>query len=94
MADELTLIKQYCRVDYDDDDELIALMRDAASEELAGLIPGFDPSASPRQRILWLTVIKSLYDSRERDDTARGGRSGMREAVRSMLLSLTLEGME
>ena len=39
---ELKEIKQYCRIDYDDDDELILFFQNVVFEELADLITGFD----------------------------------------------------
>ena len=81
---ELSTIKQYCRVDYYDDDDLIALMRDAVFEEMADVIPDFDAERlTSRQKILALVYIKDLYDNREKSENKK---SDMRAAVRSMLL--------
>ncbi len=41
--------KQYIRVDYTDDDELIELMIDAVTDEMQELIPKFDPGESDIQ---------------------------------------------
>ena len=96
MLDLLT-VKQYCRVDYDDDDELLSLMLSAAIEELLDLIPGMNAAAmSARQKLLCLTVIKDLYDNRERDADGKkktADKDAMRQAVRSMLLREFLSGV-
>ena len=96
MLDLLT-VKQYCRVDYDDDDALLSLMLSAAIEELLDLIPDMNAAAmSARQKLLCLTVIKDLYDKRERDADSKKSASdkdAMRQAVRSMLLREFLAGV-
>ena len=96
MLDLLT-VKQYCRVDYDDDDALLSLMLSAAIEELLDLIPDMNAAAmSARQKLLCLTVIKDLYDNRERDADGKkkaADKDAMRQAVRSMLLREFLAGV-
>ena len=96
MLDLLT-VKQYCRVDYDDDDALLSLMLSAAIEELLDLIPGMNAAAmSARQKLLCVTVIKDLYDNRERDADGKKSASdkdAMRQSVRSMLLREFLAGV-
>ena len=96
MLDLLT-VKQYCRVDYDDDDALLSLMLSAAIEELLDLIPDMNAAAmSARQKLLCLTVIKDLYDNRERDADSKKravDKDAMRQSVRSMLLREFLAGV-
>lgn len=96
MLDLLT-VKQYCRVDYDDDDALLSLMLSAAIEELLDLIPDMNAAAmSARQKLLCLTVIKDLYDNRERDADGKksaADKDAMRQSVRSMLLREFLAGV-
>lgn len=96
MLDLLT-VKQYCRVDYDDDDALLSLMLSAAIEELLDLIPDMNAAAmSARQKLLCLTVIKDLYDNRQRDADSKKSASdkdAMRQSVRSMLLREFLAGV-
>lgn len=96
MLDLLT-VKQYCRVDYDDDDALLSLMLSAAIEELLDLIPDMNAAAmSARQKLLCLTVIKDLYDNRERDADSKKSavdKDAMRQSVRSMLLREFLAGV-
>ena len=96
MLDLLT-VKQYCRVDYDDDDALLSLMLSAAIEELLDLIPDMNAATmSARQKLLCLTVIKDLYDKRERDADSKKSavdKDAMRQSVRSMLLREFLAGV-
>lgn len=82
---ELKEIKQYCRIDYDDDDELILFFQNVVFEELADLISGFDKdNVTARQKLLVLVFIKDLYDNRDKYQAT--GKETMRQAVRSLLL--------
>ncbi len=82
---ELKEIKQYCRIDYDDDDELILFFQNVVFEELADLISGFDKDEmTARQKLLVLVFIKDLYDNRDKYQAT--GKETMRQAVRSLLL--------
>lgn len=82
---ELKEIKQYCRIDYDDDDELILFFQNVVFEELADLISGFDKdNVTARQKLLALVFIKDLYDNRDKYQAT--GKETMRQAVRSLLL--------
>ena len=82
---EIKEIKQYCRIDYDDDDELILFFQNVVFEELADLISGFNKdNLTARQKLLVLVFIKDLYDNRDKYQTA--GKETMRQAVRSLLL--------
>lgn len=82
---ELKEIKQYCRIDYDDDDELILFFQNVVFEELADLISGFDKdNMTARQKLLVLVFIKDLYDNRDKYQAT--GKETMRQAVRSLLL--------
>lgn len=82
---ELKEIKQYCRIDYDDDDELILFFQNVVFEELADLISGFDKdNMTARQKLLVLVFIKDLYDNRDKYQAT--SKETMRQAVRSLLL--------
>ena len=82
---ELKEITQYCRIDYDDDDELILFFQNVVFEELADLISGFDKdNMTARQKLLVLVFIKDLYDNRDKYQAT--GKETMRQAVRSLLL--------
>ena len=81
---ELEYIKNFIRVDYDDDDEIIKLMYNATLQEMAELIPDFNTEQPTyRQKILILTSIKELYDDRTKR-TAKPEQ--LRAAISSMLL--------
>ena len=81
---ELKTVKEYLRVDYNDDDEILWIMHDAVIDEMKELIPAFDEQNSTnRQKLLILTYIKELYDNR---DQMTEKDQDVRYAVRSMML--------
>lgn len=81
---ELTKIKSYLRVDYDDDDVVIKTMYEAVLEEMKELIPTFDEeNITKRQELLICAYVKELYDNR---GNTTAGTEKIRYAVRSLLL--------
>ena len=81
---ELKTVKEYLRVDYNDDDEILWIMHDAVIDEMKELIPTFDEkNITNRQKLLILTYIKELYDNR---DQMTEKDQDVRYAVRSMML--------
>lgn len=81
---ELKTVKEYIRVDYNDDDEILWIMHDAVIDEMKELIPAFDEqNITNRQKLLILTYIKELYDNR---DQMTEKDQDVRYAVRSMML--------
>lgn len=78
-------VKQYIRVDYTDDDELIELMVDAVTDEMQELIPKFDPeNPTSRQKLLIFSYVKELYDKRDR--MVSDSKERIRYTVQSLLL--------
>lgn len=85
-------VMQYCRIDYEDDREILEIMLDVAMQEMTELIPDFDAyNMTSRQRLLAFVHVKELYDNREKygKDIKR-----MRNAVSSMLLKEIYKGGE
>ena len=81
---ELKTVKEYLRVDYSDDDEILWIMHDAVIDEMKEQIPAFDEqNITNRQKLLILTYIKELYDNR---DQMTEKDQDVRYAVRSMML--------
>ena len=81
---ELKTVKEYLRVDYSDDDEILWIMHDAVIDEMKELIPAFDEqNITNSQKLLILTYIKELYDNR---DQMTEKDQDVRYAVRSMML--------
>ena len=89
---DIETVKNYLRVDYDDDDELILLMLDAVLDEMSELIKDFDRDApTNRQKLLILAYVKELYDSRGKI-TASNGQEKMRYVVQSLMMKELLRG--
>lgn len=90
---EMTELKGYIRVDYDDDDDLIRLMLDAVLDEMAELIQGFNrEQLTNRQKVIVCAYVKDLYDKRGKI-TAETGQERMRFVIQSMLAKEMLRGM-
>jgi uncharacterized phage protein (predicted DNA packaging) len=84
MRLDLETVKQYIRVDYDDDDEIIQLMLDTVLEDLAELIPDFNADKpTNRQKMLILVSVKDLYENR---DKYTDKPDTLQTAVSSMLI--------
>lgn len=85
MADiSLKEVKQYMRVDYEDDDSLIELMINAVIDEMQELIPKFDAEKpTNRQKLLIYAYVKELYDKR---GNMTNSKENIRYAVASMML--------
>lgn len=81
---DLKTVKEYVRIDYSDDDDILWIMHDAVIDEMKELIPTFDEkNITSRQKLLILTYIKELYDNR---DQMTEKSQDVRYAVRSMIL--------
>lgn len=83
---ELSFVKNFLRVDFDDDDAYIQLLIETAEEYITNAVGEFD-TKNPLMRLLALTLISSLYDNRqytvEKD-------SKTAYILRSMILQLQL----
>lgn len=81
---DIAVVKEYLRVDYDDDDGLIRIILDAILDEMTELIPSFNrESPTSRQKMLILMYAKDLYDNRGRQEEKN---STIRFAVHSLML--------
>ncbi len=82
--------KKYCKIDYDDDDDIIETMVGAVFEKLQELISGFNPYAmTSRQRLLTMMFVKDQYDH---TDVYHETDKKLSNAVSSMLLSEMFKG--
>ncbi len=84
MQEFVQQVKTYCRIDYDDDEDILRIMVEAVMEKLQELIPRFDPYAmTARQKLLAMAFVKDYYDNA---DTYQGAEKRLSNAVSSMLL--------
>nr|WP_302593960.1 head-tail connector protein [uncultured Acetatifactor sp.] len=77
-------LKEYLRVDFEDDDGVIQLMLDAVLDEMDEVVPTFDREApTNRQQLLIFSYVKELYDGR---GNMAASQEKMRYAIQSMML--------
>lgn len=84
----LTEVKNYLRVDFSDDDALIASLMSVADEYLKSSVGATYDNTSERAKILLLLVISDLYDNRGLSDKASGN---VRKLVDDFSLQMRLE---
>lgn len=81
---DIEKLKEYLRVDFDDDDATIQLMLDAVLDEMDEVIPKFDRDApTNRQKLLIFAYVKELYDGR---GNMAASQEKLRYAIQSMML--------
>lgn len=56
-------VKDYLRIDYDDDDHLIVTIMSAAEEYVRSAVGTYD-SRNQKANMLFLAVVQDLYDNR------------------------------
>lgn len=88
---DLSIIKKFLRIDYDDDDDLLCVMLSAVYQDMKDLIKDFDENkTTPRQQMIVMTSMKSLYDDREK--YAKNSEL-LKTSVSSMLLKEVYKGV-
>lgn len=60
---ELKAVKEYLRVDYDDDDPLISRIMKAAESYIVDAVGRYD-SGNEKANLLLLAIVQDLYDNR------------------------------
>lgn len=81
-------VKNYVRVDFDNDDILIQTLMDAADAFLKGSISINYDKEDERAKMLSLLIISDLYDNRGITDKVSGN---IRKLVEDMSLQMKLE---
>lgn len=85
---ELTLIKQFLKVDFDDDDSIIELMADAAKVYITAAV-GSCNYEDARVRLLALVIITELYEKRSYSVEKAGVKA--QYTIRSIIAQLQAE---
>lgn len=83
----LERLKRFLRIDYDDDDEDILLMVDAAKEYIVDAV-GFFEENSARMQLLLLNLVSTMYENRQY--TVDKSNEKAAYAIRSIILQLQL----
>lgn len=85
---DLTLVKNFLRVDIDDDDEYLELLIEVAKEYIIAAIGKCDES-KPRVKLLMLNIIASLYETRQ--FTVDKASEKVQYALKTMITQLQIE---
>lgn len=84
----LTLVKNFLRIDMDEDDEYLNLLIEAAKEYIIDAI-GVCDEEKPRVKLLMLNIIASLYETRQ--FTIEKANEKVQYTLKSMLMQLQLD---
>ncbi len=81
-------VKNFLKVDFDDDNNLITLQMEAAEEYIVDAIGEYNES-SARVKLLLLNIVSTLYENRLY--TVSQANRKVQYALRGMVLQLQLE---
>ena len=88
----LTEVKQFLRVDFEDDDVLIGSLMNVADEYMKSSVGANYDDTSERAKVLLCIVISDLYDNRSMNEVTVGGiRPNVRRLVNDFSLQMRLE---
>lgn len=85
---DISLIKQFLKVDFDDDDNVINLMAEVAERYITAAVGSCDYE-DPRVRILALVIITELYEKRSYSVEKAGVKA--QYTIRSIIAQLQAE---
>ncbi len=90
---KLDEIKNFLRIDFDDDDQMLEMLKEASIETIKGMT-GFDmkKSDSVKADIVCLALIHEMYKDRALTTEAAGHK--IRPIYEGILIQLSYEGKE
>lgn len=83
-------IKEYLRVDGDDEDNLISMMMEAGKEYIRSAVGGYDDT-DKTANILLAAVVQNMYDNRELMQSDQQVKKRIEYTFQSMILQLRLK---
>lgn len=83
-------IKEYLRVDGDDEDKLISTMIEAGKEYIRSAIGEYD-DADKTANILLAAIVQNMYDNRELMQSDQQVKKRIEYTFQSMILQLRLK---
>lgn len=86
---DLTTVKQYLRVDGDEEDSMILLMMDAAERFIISAVGSFDETKATA-KMLYLAAVQDMYDNRQLVAVNSNGY-GVSQYFRNMVSSIVLQ---
>lgn len=84
----LTDVKNYLRIDFTDEDNLITALMAAADEYIKSSVGALYDNTSERAKVLSLIVITDLYDNR---NISAKASEGVRKIIEDFTLQMKLE---
>lgn len=87
---ELEDIKEYLRVDGDDEDNLISMMMEAGKEYIRSAVGEYDDT-DKTANILLAAVVQNMYDNRELMQSDQQVKKRIEYTFQSMILQLRLK---
>lgn len=83
-------VKDYLRVDGDDDDGLISLMMETAKEYIVSAVGEYDEE-DKTAKILFCAIVQNMYDNRELMQSDIQQRKAIEYTFKSMILQLQIK---
>lgn len=83
-------VKDYLRVDGDDDDGLISLMMETAKEYIVSAVGEYDEE-DKTANLLFCAIVQNLYDSRELMQSDIQQRKAIEYTFKSIILQLQMK---
>ena len=83
-------VKDYLRVDGDDDDGLISLMMETAKEYIVSAVGEYDEE-DKTANLLFCAIVQNLYDNRELMQSDIQQRKAIEYTFKSMILQLQIK---
>lgn len=87
---ELSVVKEYLKIDFDDDDKLLEMLLGAARKYLLDAIGYVPDETDERVKLILLVLISDWYEHREyiENNTSQKISQKVRYTVRSIILQL------
>ena len=83
-------VKDYLRVDGDDDDGLISLMMETAKEYIVSAVGEYDEE-DKTANLLFCAIVQNLYDNRELMQSDIQQRKAIEYTFKSIILQLQMK---
>ena len=87
---DLEDIKNYLRIDGDEEDGLLRTMIDAGKEFIRSAVGEYDDTDSTAQ-VLLAAVVQNMYDNRELMQSEQQGKKRIEYTFQSMILQLRMK---
>ena len=85
----LEQVKDYLRVDGDDDDNIIRTMMEAAKEYIVSAVGEYDEE-DKTAKILFCAIVQNMYDNRELMQSDIQQKKAIEYTFKSMILQLQM----